>query len=248
MSDGATGYRRVVQIGNGQQRTSWTLTVPPALYYWSVQAVDGCFAGSAFADEHTVDTPVENSFYATCADEDGCVQLRWSLSSCPGGEGLLIYRATSVDGPYRCITPEPLPDVDHGSYVDDTAWPGATFWYELRVLLPSGDELPATDARASVTVPGSLAAGIRYVSPNPATEQATIGYSLPQGWRSARLSVHDVTGRTVKRLDPDSGSEGWVTVDWDGTSSSGERMASSVYFVRLVVDGVVETRRLVILR
>ncbi|MFC1573154.1 FG-GAP-like repeat-containing protein [Candidatus Eisenbacteria bacterium] len=53
MSDGATGYRRVAQLGNAQVRTSWTLTLPggSGTLYWSVQAVDGAFAGSAFATE-----------------------------------------------------------------------------------------------------------------------------------------------------------------------------------------------------
>ncbi|HET9326086.1 MAG TPA: FG-GAP-like repeat-containing protein [Candidatus Eisenbacteria bacterium] len=47
---GASGYRRVVQLGNAQQRFSWTvLALPPGPYYWSVQAIDGGFLGSSFA-------------------------------------------------------------------------------------------------------------------------------------------------------------------------------------------------------
>jgi hypothetical protein len=249
MADAATGRRRAPQLGNVQQATSWTLRLSPGTYYWSVQAIDGCFVGSAFAEEQVLgDTPVEDAFYATLVDEERAVRLRWSLSNCPGGEGLSIYRATSSEGPYRCITSEPLPEVAHGSYVDDTAWPGATFWYELRALLPAGEELLATDIRASVSVPGSLVAGIRYVSPNPTHGHTTIACSLPPGWRSARLAIHDLTGRVVRRLDPGSGAQGWVTVDWDGTGRSGQRVASGVYFLRLEVDGDVASRRLVFLR
>jgi hypothetical protein len=194
------------------------------------------------------DTPVETSFYATLVHEDHAVLLRWSLPSCSGGDGLVIYRSLSAHGPYSCITPEPLPDAAVGSYADETAWPGGTFWYELRALLASGEEVLATDIRPSITVPGTLAAGIRYVMPNPATTHASIGYALPERWRSARLSVHDVAGRLVRRLDPATGVRGFVTVDWDGTASSGERVASGVYFVRLEVDGAVATQRLVLLR
>jgi hypothetical protein len=55
MASVANGYRRVVQLGNAQQRTSWTLSRPPGAnnLYWSVQAVDGAFAGSPFAPEQT---------------------------------------------------------------------------------------------------------------------------------------------------------------------------------------------------
>jgi hypothetical protein len=193
-------------------------------------------------------TPVETAFYATLVHEDHAVLLRWVLPSCSGGVGLMIYRALSPDGPYSCITPEPLPDAALGSYIDETAWPGGTFWYELRAVLPSGEEVLATDIRPSVVVPGTLVSGIRYVMPNPATTHASIGYSLPEGWRSARLSVHDVAGRVVRQLSPAAGARGFLAVDWDGTASSGERVASGVYFVRLEVDGAVETQSMVLLR
>ncbi len=192
------------------------------------------------------DTPVETVFYATLVPEDHTVLLRWMLPNCPG-LGLRIYRSLSVDGPYSCLTPDPL-DPTLGSYVDETTWSGGTFWYELRALLDSEDEILATDIHASVTVPGTLEFGIRYVMPNPAAAHASIGYTLPNGWRSARLSVHDVAGRLVRRLDPAAGATGLVAVDWDATASSGERVAPGVYFVRLEVDSVVVTRRMVLLR
>ncbi|MDO8834679.1 MAG: FlgD immunoglobulin-like domain containing protein, partial [Vicinamibacterales bacterium] len=51
-ADPATGLRHVPRLGNAQQRTTWELEVPDGVvYYWSVQALDACFAGSAFAAE-----------------------------------------------------------------------------------------------------------------------------------------------------------------------------------------------------
>ncbi|MEE8572611.1 MAG: FlgD immunoglobulin-like domain containing protein, partial [Gemmatimonadota bacterium] len=207
-------------------------------------------AGGAFHSLgiRSYDTPVETVFYATLVHDDRAVLLRWSLPGCSGGVGLMIYRALSADGPYGCITPEPLPDAALGSYIDENAWPGGTFWYELRALLTSGEEVLVTDIHPSVVVPGTLVFGIRYVMPNPATAHASIGYTLPEGWRSARLSVHDVSGRLVRQLHPTTGAQGFVAVDWDGTDSSGERVASGVYFVRLEVDGAMATQRMVVLR
>ncbi|MCK4680863.1 T9SS type A sorting domain-containing protein, partial [bacterium] len=218
-----------------------------------VPAPDADFVAVAAGGLHSLglrssDTPVETTFYATLVHEDHAVLLRWSLPSCSGGTGLMIYRALSAEGPYSCITPEPLPDAALGSYIDETAWPGGTFWYELRALLASGEEVLATDIHPSVVVPGTLAFGIRYVMPNPATTHASIGYSLPERWRSAQLSVHDVAGRLVRRLDPATGDRGFVVIDWDGRASSGERVASGVYFVRLEVDDAVATQRMVLLR
>jgi hypothetical protein len=53
MADSLTGYRLVPALGNAQQRTSWEITLPEPLqpaYYWSVQAIDQCYAGSPFID------------------------------------------------------------------------------------------------------------------------------------------------------------------------------------------------------
>ncbi len=193
------------------------------------------------------ETPVETAFYATLVEDGRAVLLRWMVPGCSGSTGLMIYRALSANGPYGCITPDALPDAVLGSYVDETAWPGGTFWYELRAVLASGEEILVTETRPSATVPGTLVSEIRYVMPNPATTHTTIAYSLPEGWRSARLSVHDVAGRFVRRLDPATGAQGLVAVDWDGRAGSGKQVASGVYFVRLDVDGAVSTHRMVLL-
>jgi uncharacterized repeat protein (TIGR01451 family) len=48
----AAGYRRIPALGNAQHGTTAVLrSLPPAAYYWSVQAVDTAFSGSAFAVE-----------------------------------------------------------------------------------------------------------------------------------------------------------------------------------------------------
>jgi len=52
MASVSNGYRRVVRLGNTNQRNSWTIkNLSSATYYWSVQAIDHAFAGSAFAGE-----------------------------------------------------------------------------------------------------------------------------------------------------------------------------------------------------
>ncbi len=191
---------------------------------------------------------VEGLFHAAAVPDQGIV-LRWQLPSFSGGAGLRIYRALSVEGPYGCITRTPLMDAEAGTYVDRTAWPGGTFWYELRAVLESGEEVPAIDARPSVTVPGALTFGIRYMTPNPTRGGASIGYTMPVGAQSARLSVYDAAGRLVRRLHSTADARGgFVTVKWDGRGDCGERLVSGVYFVRLEVDGAVAMQKLTVLR
>jgi hypothetical protein len=60
MASLATGYPRVPGVGNTHQTTSWQIELPGiGPYYWSVQAVDGAFAGSSFATERSTTTDVE---------------------------------------------------------------------------------------------------------------------------------------------------------------------------------------------
>ncbi|HTH55354.1 MAG TPA: FG-GAP-like repeat-containing protein [Cyclobacteriaceae bacterium] len=59
MADIATGMLLTPNMGNVQLNRSWTLSLPPGTYYWSVQSVDGAFASSHFAAEQqlVVDYP-----------------------------------------------------------------------------------------------------------------------------------------------------------------------------------------------
>jgi predicted nucleotidyltransferase len=56
MSDRSTGYRRVIELGNTNHNNSWTIKGLDSAqtYYWSVQALDNCFAASGFAQEHSL--------------------------------------------------------------------------------------------------------------------------------------------------------------------------------------------------
>lgn len=50
----STGYRRTPKFGNQIFMKNWVIkNLPPGTYYWSVQAVDNAFAGSAFAAEQS---------------------------------------------------------------------------------------------------------------------------------------------------------------------------------------------------
>ena len=63
-----TGFRKVPRLGNAQERTSWTIALPPGPYDWSVQAIDASFLGSAFA---AATVSVEDSPWAPSSFELG---------------------------------------------------------------------------------------------------------------------------------------------------------------------------------
>jgi plastocyanin len=99
---------------------------------------------------------------------------------------------------------------------------------------------------AGVT-PGTVAhAGfVSGPAPVPSHGGVTFRYAMTRAGH-ARAEVFDVRGRRVAvALDRESGA-GTFDGAWDGRTSSGERVSSGVYYVRLTLPGMVDSRRLVI--
>ena len=84
--------------------------------------------------------------------------------------------------------------------------------------------------------------------PNPFHAATTIAYTLDHA-ASVDLAVYDVQGRRVRTLTSGLRQPGQHTLRWDGHDDDGARAAGGVYFVRLLVEGVVAaSRQLVLVR
>ena len=145
LADQKTGYRRVVRLGNSQA-TNFTLTglTPGRTYYWSVQAIDGAFAGSPFAPEQSFTTSVL-----------GALQLVAPLYNCQtgaftfqtiGGDGTPIeYNAPGI----TAWTSNPAQFVDQGLRQAADAQPitlvarqsgkEVRYVWDIRLVCPVGD-------------------------------------------------------------------------------------------------------------
>lgn len=80
--------------------------------------------------------------------------------------------------------------------------------------------------------------------PNPFNPETIIPVALPERSR-VRLTVVDPLGRVVRRLVDGDLPAGRHDIRWDGTTDNGARVASGVYFVRMVADGRGRTFRAV---
>jgi len=78
-------------------------------------------------------------------------------------------------------------------------------------------------------------------TPNPFRDATRISFSIPVGGRT-RLTVHDVTGRTIATLVDSELSAGTHAVEWNA------RVPSGVYFCRLVAGGETAGTRMVVAR
>jgi flagellar hook assembly protein FlgD len=62
------------------------------------------------------------------------------------------------------------------------------------------------------------------------------------------LTIYDVAGRRITTLVDRRMSAGSARVQWNGYDSRGQRVASGVYFYRLVAGSTSETRKMVMLK
>jgi hypothetical protein len=88
-------------------------------------------------------------------------------------------------------------------------------------------------------------ADLRAILPNPFNPATRITYYLPQE-AYVTLEVYDVAGRLVDQLVARVEDAGEHVVEWDASRSSS--ISSGIYFCRLVSGGVVETRKLVVMK
>ena len=100
-----------------------------------------------------------------------------------------------------------------------------------------------TSATAGVGPSGQLTrpAFTRPPTPNPTRGALAFAIALPRS-ASVSLTVHDVAGRTVARLQNGPLPAGEYPFRWDGRGTDGRLLQSGRYFIRLQAGGVIDTR------
>jgi hypothetical protein len=116
---------------------------------------------------------------------------------------------------------------------------------------------------AMLPVPGG--SFLSQVSPNPFRSEASLSINVPPTYvretagdfesaydrrvaTELDVTVYDVLGRAVRTLHHRSGFEEVITVKWDGTTDSGARASSGVYFMRVQAGSLHEVRKVLLVR
>ncbi len=109
-----------------------------------------------------------------------------------------------------------------------------------------GNTLYLSETAAAVPdIAGALDAVRAF--PNPLRERTQIQYRGPDA-SEFLLTIHDVSGRVVRRLHEGAITEGLYTWEWDRRDDSGRPTESGVYFAHLSADDQGRTIRLITLR
>lgn len=126
--------------------------------------------------------------------------------------------------------------MEHGSFFGD--------YPELSRIDPR-DLDSVLDMSSSAAGPQGPAYGRPLtVYPNPFRESARISCNL-SGAGTAGLSIFDASGRKVRGFSEMSLED--RSVEWDGRDSSGRRLPPGVYFVRLKIEDLSLSRKVVLL-
>lgn len=111
----------------------------------------------------------------------------------------------------------------------------------------SGWEKSVTDVPYDFepTLPDNYQLAQNY--PNPFNPSTTIQFALPAAGQT-RLAIFNMLGRRVTTLIDNHLAAGSYTLTWNGTSATGEQVASGVYVYRLQSGDYVTSRKMVLAR
>ncbi|RKZ05757.1 hypothetical protein DRQ32_12030, partial [bacterium] len=141
---------------------------------------------------------------------------------------------------------------DSDSWIDNEAaelFEGGPLFYQLvgrtgEDVMWQSVELEIREAPPSTAPSRTRLVGAR---PNPFNPRTTIYFDLAHP-DDVTVSVYDLAGRRVREWVLRNQLPGRGQVIWDGDDRHGRRASSGVYLVRLQADGIVDTKRVTLLK
>ncbi len=108
------------------------------------------------------------------------------------------------------------------------------------------DPLPVSPFPDGTDTPRSFALSPNH--PNPFNPVTTLRYEVPAPGGQVSIRIFDVAGRLVRTLVNANETPGYHEQTWAGLNERGDPVASGVYFVQMIAEGFVQTRKMVLLK
>jgi hypothetical protein len=177
--------------------------------------------------------------------EDGTAVICWGTSQEDGLAGFRVMRSRSKDGDYTAVGGVIAPRGAGASYEfrDTGIRANEETWYRITAAESDGTE----SVLWTESVTYRLTFSLEQNHPNPFNPTTTIGFSLPEATQ-VELDIYDVSGRRVRTLVDGRREAKRYAVEWDGRDDGGTRVASGIYFYRIVAGRHVETKKMVLLK
>jgi hypothetical protein len=172
------------------------------------------------------------------------VEIRWRTSEVSSAEGFRAWRMDDGSARYLPLDAASITGAGREFTLRDyTASVGRSYRYKVDVL-ENGRVITSFEVTASTPAPPF---GLEQNSPNPFNPSTAISFQIE---REALVSlvVYDIEGKAVRTLVDRQMEPGRHTVQWNGTSDRGARLASGIYFYRLRQGANVDSKKAILLK
>jgi hypothetical protein len=165
----------------------------------------------------------------------------------PTGDNLLATLHFTTDAAW---------DTSIGVKIDSTFYPPSSFLELVNCGTGIGTPMEflagCLNTWTTTDVPESPSTGITgFVLaqnyPNPFNLKTNLSFEIPYECRVS-LKIYNLVGRLVNTLIDGKMEKGQHTIFWDGTSSSGDPVASGIYFYKLTTSDFVSVKKMVLLK
>jgi flagellar hook assembly protein FlgD len=87
--------------------------------------------------------------------------------------------------------------------------------------------------------------------PNPFNPSTTIEFDVPETTGKiphVAVQIFNILGQKVTTLERDIHDAGRYSIKWNGVSENGTRIASGVYFYRLIAGDYTSTKKMIMMK
>lgn len=137
-----------------------------------------------------------------------------------------------------------------GEYIGLSAWQGEVqmVWTDVRngnQDVFSGRMTPTSVGDMNAEIPSGISLKNPY--PNPFNSDVSITF-YASSEKNVRLDLFDILGRRIATLFDGEPRPGLNRLSWNGRNEDGSQAASGVYFVKLISDSEIRTKKAILLR
>jgi hypothetical protein len=226
-----------------------------------VGAGDPVFISHAALD-NTSSTLAEYPVQAYIRTNSGVAnaEVYWTTDTTQGFTA--VPMTVTTNDTFECVIPAQPAGSEIFYYLSVQSNSGKTI--TKPITAPAGSYQFGVESTTAIAGDGSRASK-RFILhqnyPNPFNPLTNIGFRLPAGVSQSGISdfskgasglvtleIFDVAGRKVATLAREDLMPGEYEVSWDGRNEEGQRVASGVYLYRLEAEGLVKTRKMVLLK
>ena len=148
-----TGIRTIPSKGNAEHNLKWKIALSPGKYYWSVQAVDASFIGSAFSDEIELIVYDDDILLKIDTDEDGVYDSQDQCPDTPAGAKVDVTGCQIFELPVNNYKVEVASAtcIGNSDGVIDLSVEDASYDYTVTITGKDNVTITGTNKTASVT-------------------------------------------------------------------------------------------------